>query len=112
MFKINITENAEKDILENALYIKGVLHAETAANSLVDEFYKSIQKLSDNPQHFPLVNNDLLKPYGIRYLQVKNYTVFFNIEIENKQVFILRFIYSRRNWNVLLGDEFLTTGST
>ena len=112
MFKINITEKAENDVLENALYIKKVLHSETAAENLVNDFFKSIQKLVDIPQYYPLVNNDFLKPYGIRFMQIKNYTVFFNVEIENNHVFILRFIYSRRNWNVLLGEEFLTTGST
>jgi len=112
MFKINITEKAEIDVLENAKYIKDVLHSEIAANGLVNDFFRSIQKLADNPQYYPLVNNDLFKPHGIRFLKIKNYTVFFNVEIENKQVFILRFIYSRRNWNVLLGEEFLTTGST
>jgi toxin ParE1/3/4 len=112
MYKLNITEKAEQDVLDNALYIKNVLHSEIAANNLVDRFYKTIQKLVDYPQYFPLVNNDLLKPYGIRFLQIKNFTVFFNIEEENKNVFVLRFIYSRRNWKELLGDEFLTTAST
>ena len=112
MFEIYITDKAENDVLENALYIKDVLHSEIAANNLVDDFYKTIQKLADLPQYYPIVNNDLLKPYGIRFLQIRNYTVFFNISENDKKVFILRFIYSRRNWKELLGENYLTTGST
>ena len=111
MYKLNITEKAEQDVFENAVYIKDVLHSKIAANNLVDKFYESIQKLVDYPQSYPLVNNDLLKPYNIRFLHIKNFTVFFNIEEENKSVFVLRFIYSRRNWKELLGEEFPTNDS-
>ena len=106
MYKVNITDKAEQDLFDNALYIKEVLHSEVASKNLIDEFYKSIQKLIDFPQRFPIVNNDLLKPFGIRFFQVKNFTVFFNFSETDNQVFILRFIYSRRNWKELLGEEF------
>ena len=111
MYKLYITEKAEQDVLDNAVYIKDVLHSEIAANNLVDRFYESIQKLVEFPQIYPLSNTDLLKPYGIRFLQIRNFTVFFNIEEETKSVFVLRFIYSRRNWKELLGDEFTSTST-
>ena len=42
MFKLNITEKAENDLLENAIYIKNVLHSDIAANNLIDGFYNSL----------------------------------------------------------------------
>ncbi len=42
MNKLNITEKAEQDVFENAVYIKDVLHSKIAANNLVDKFYESI----------------------------------------------------------------------
>ena len=109
MHKLNITEKAENDLLENAEYLKNVLHSKLAANNLVDGFYKTIEKLMEFPKSYPLVDNDLLKPFGIRFVQVRNFTVFFVCDDLDELVFVLRFIYSRRNWKDLLGDDFLTT---
>jgi len=112
MYKLHITQTAEADLFENALYIKNILHNEIAANKLIDDFYVSIQALQKDPKCFPYVKDDFLKSLGIHYIQIRNYTAFYITNLEKEEIFILRFLYSRRNWKDILGDMFLTTAST
>ena len=52
------------------------------------------------PERQPIVKDDYLSKFGIRILPVKNYLAFYDIK-ENK-VTIIRFLYSKRDWQKFL----------
>ena len=105
MYQIIITEPADYDMTEAAVYIAEKLYNPTAAYRLIDEAHKAIFSLDEMPQRHRLVDDEYLASCGMRFFPVRNYLVFYIIHEENKTVEIERFIYSARNWAAILKGE-------
>lgn len=106
-YEIHITKAAERD-LENALdYIELVLFNPQAADDLMDEIEKNVANLSQLPKKHTLVDDPVLKAWGIRFVTVKNYLIFYTISKQEKRVHIVRFLYGKRNWISMLKQNFL-----
>ena len=101
-YRIHITKIAEQDLNSAADYIEQVLFNPQAADDLLDETEIQIQKLSYYPAKYPLVDDPVLKVQGIRFVPVKNYLVFYLISEPVKTIYIVRFLYARRNWVYIL----------
>ena len=67
---------------------------------------EKISNLSDYPEKYQLVEDPVLKTWGIRFVVVKNYLAFYTISEETKTVHIIRFLYGKRNWPVILRQSF------
>ncbi|MFI3228299.1 MAG: type II toxin-antitoxin system RelE/ParE family toxin [Clostridia bacterium] len=106
MYSIIITENAERDILETAKYISFELQNPYAANSLLDLIDENVNSLSEMPTRHQLVNDDFLSKQGFRSIQIKNYTLFYRVNENEKTVVVQRFLYSKRNWSYIITDDF------
>ena len=102
-FRVNISDLGKQDIREIASYIKHTLQEPVIARRTVDAIVDAIHTLEDNPARIALVNDARLASMQIRGLYVKNYTVFFRVSETSKIVEIIRVLYSRRDWAVLLG---------
>lgn len=99
---IHITNAAQQDLLNAADYIEFVLKNPEAADALLSEAEKQINRLTDFPEKFRLVDDPVLSSWGIRFIIVNNYLAFYIIDAENNIVTIIRFLYQKSNWNAVL----------
>lgn len=104
-YKISVTRSAGADILQAYRYISEILQNSKAADDLLDNVSRSIGSLSEFPERSSLIKDPVLHSWGIRYIKVSNYTVFYTVDDSRKTVFILRFLYYRRNWASILVKE-------
>ena len=105
-YSIHITQIAEQD-LNNAIdYIDLTLLNPQAADALIDEVEIKIGGLSDFPEKFALVDDPILKSWGIRFIVIKKYLAFYIISKSNNTVYIVRFLYGKRNWINILKHGF------
>ena len=106
MYRIIITEPADQDMTEAAVYIAEKLYNPTAADRLIDEAYKAIFSLDKMPHRHRLVDDEYLASCGMRFFPVRNHIVFYIVFEERNTVEIERFLYSARNWAAILkGNE-------
>lgn len=105
-YNIHITRAAERDLNNAADYIEFVLLNPQAANDLLDEAENKIGELSTFPEKFALVDDPVLKAWGIRFTLVKNYIAFYVISEENHTICIVRFLCGKRNWITILKQGF------
>ena len=101
-YKINISDLAKQDIRDIADYISNELIEPDFAENTIETILDSISALNFMPARVPLVRDWRLAKAEIRGMQVKNYTVFFQIKDTKKAVDIVRVLYSRRDWQVIL----------
>ena len=101
-YKINISDLAMQDIRDTATYISDELIEPDFAENTIETILDSISSLNFMPARIPLVRDQRLAKAKIRGMQVKNYTVFFQIKDAKKVVDIVRVLYSRRDWQVML----------
>ena len=106
--EIRITAFAEKDLKAAADYIEFVLLNPQAADSLLNEAEEKINELAAYPEKYPLVNDPVLKSDGIRLAAVKNYLIFYTFNRQEQTVFIVRFLYSKRDWIQVLKQGFVS----
>ncbi len=97
-FSIQITYIAEQDLLEIQHYISQVL--QTDAKPQLLRLKTAILNLQHLPFRNPLVGIVEFAKQEIRYLPVDNYLIFY--QIKDDQVFILRVLYAKREWKLLL----------
>ena len=104
-YDIHITSVAERDLNRAADHIEFVLKNPKAADDLLNEAEKQINSLSDFPEKFRLVDDPVLASWGIRFDIVNNYLAFYTIDQKKKLVIVLRFLYQKSNWNVILRND-------
>jgi len=104
-YSVNITDLAEEDILSTVKYISNALKNPIAANNLLDEIEKYEEILGETPNIYPFVNDEYLSQKGIKYVKIKNYLMFYTIDENNKNVNVIRFLYGRMNWQIILREN-------
>lgn len=102
MYKIAVTEPAQNDLKEAVLYISKELKNKRAASNLIDLFEETARSLTDMPERYAVVDDEILAKEGIRFIQIKNYLLFYGVRKETETVVIQRFLYARRNWMSIL----------
>ena len=105
-YNIHITRLAENDLISAADYIEYVLMNPSAADELLNEAEIEIGKLSVFPEKFSLADDPVLKAWGIRFTTVKNYIAFYIISEAEQEVYIIRFLYGKRDWISILRQGF------
>ena len=96
------TAAAETDLNGAVDYIEHVLLNPQAAADLLDEVEVKITDLAQFPEKFSLVSDPVLKAWGIRFVAVKNYLIFYTISEPEQRVQIIRFLYRKRDWTSIL----------
>ena len=108
-YRIHITQAAEKDMNHAADYIEFVLKNPQAADHLLDEAEKQINSLSSFPKKYPLAEDKVLASWGVRFVNVNNYLVFYLVSDEELMVTVIRFLYCKSNWLSVLRQGFSLT---
>lgn len=99
-YKIRYSKEAKQDLIDTKKYIKYNLQQPKIADKLINKIKKDIDKLSDDPKIYQIVDDDFIKKLEIRKIIVDNYIVFYRIK--EKIIEIVRVMYGRRNWIALL----------
>jgi toxin ParE1/3/4 len=103
MYTIKITEPARKDLENIVSYISHDLQNPISAKNTLSFIVAEICSLSDMPERYPLVKDNILAQKGFRILPCKNYLVFYIARKGQNTVVIQRILSSRRDWvNFLL----------
>lgn len=101
-YNLVITQPAEKDLADILQYISKDLFAPKAANDLLDDILKCYDNISSNPLMYALCDNDRLKSKNTEKAVIKNYIMFYRVDEEKQIIYIMRFIYGRRDYINLL----------
>lgn len=101
-YKIRYTPLAYEDLDEIDTYISETLLNPQAAENLLDEMEKSIRQLEQFPYVGSEVEDSSLSDKGYRKLVVQNYLIFYIVDLEQKQVVIMRILYGAREYHNLL----------
>lgn len=101
-YKVDISEPAEEDLRDIIRYISSQLNAPITAMNMMEIIEDALSKISDMPEHCPIVRDERLAAMGYRRLEIKNYTAFFTINEKDKVVDVERILYARRDWANLL----------
>lgn len=88
MFRVVLTEIAERDISEIDDFVLAQSGSVELADRLVNTLEKTITSLADLPYRFPAVRS--IKNPCIRYTFVGAFNIFFHVDEEKKEVAILR----------------------
>lgn len=102
IYKLVVSKPAEKDLADILQYISKDLSAPKAASDFLDEVLKCYDNVAANPLMYALCDNDRLKNKKYRKAIIKNYIMFYRVDEENSMVYIMRFIYGRRDYINLL----------
>ena len=78
-FELLISPRAAEDFESIFDYVSIELCNGTAANSLVDEFQKALERVCFMPESCPRVNNEYVNDKNLRKLLVNNYIIFYKI---------------------------------
>ena len=105
-YEVHFTRATENDLNEAADYIEFVLLNPQAADDLLDTVEETLPTLAQYAQRYALVDDPVLRAWGIRFVQIKNYLSFYTISEEEQKVYIVRFLYGKRNWISILKNGF------
>ena len=105
MYRLRFSKLFKKDVDSSYNYIKNKLEAPMAADNLIKEIVESLNKIKENPNARPLVQDNYLASLGYRSKNIKNYVIFYIIGNDNRHIKIIRFLYNKRNWMNLLKEK-------
>ena len=97
VFNVKVTTQAEEQISEIAYYISVTLKTPDAAMAMLDDLDEVFETISTNPERQFLVEEEPWHSEGVRKIKVKNYLVYFWIDIENAAVQITGVCYAQRD---------------
>ena len=102
-YKVIFSDAARQDIRSALRYIRFTLQNKKAADDLRSKAKVITESLADLPERFQLVNDPILSSCGIRAVGINSYLAFYTVS-EDGYVYIVRFLYSRRNWAKILAS--------
>ena len=103
-YKIIYTQKALADLDAVASYIKLKLCNISASNCIVENFFGEGDSLVAFPTRYPLCNDAFLRAWGIRFVPVKNYLLFYVVREDESAVYVIRFLYAKRAWQNILRE--------
>jgi addiction module RelE/StbE family toxin len=105
VYRLRFSKLFKRDIDSSYNYIKNKLEAPMAADNLIKEIMEKLNKIKENPNIRPLVQDKYLASLGYRLINVKNFVIFYIIGNDNRHIKIIRFLYNKRNWINLLKEK-------
>jgi toxin ParE1/3/4 len=102
MYKLIISKEADKDIDDITYYMIKELDNPIAASSFLDDIEKSYKKVIGNPYIYSVCNDTRLSKEDYRKIIIKNYLILYRIQEDLSSVFIIRVVYSGRNYTEML----------
>lgn len=96
-YKIEISEQADKDLRSIYEYIAFELQAPENASGQIDRLEEHILSLDNMPEKYRIYDKEPWKNRGLHILPVDNYAVLYIPDTDTKVVTILRIMYSGRD---------------
>ena len=106
-YEIIITDDAVKELDDICEYIADVLQAPKSALAYLKVIREAINKLETYPQRIAVVSEAPWGDYGVRRIVVKNFYIYFYVDMETNKVYILNVIYARRDQLKALQNMFM-----
>ena len=103
-YKVIYTQKALADLDAVASYIKLKLCNVSASNCIVENFFGEGNSLVAFPNRYPLCSDAFLRAWGIRFVPVKNYLLFYVVREDEGTVYVIRFLYAKRAWQNILRE--------
>ena len=101
-YKVVISEAAEMDLNAIAEYYVVALQNLDGAVKLIGSLKEAVLSLAEMPERHQLVSDGYLATKGIRMFPVQKYLVFYTVNKPTCTVNIVRVLYEKRDWEVLL----------
>ena len=98
MAKVVFTEPAEYDLLDIEYYIFVDLCNPQASQRISDGILDVADRLSEYPERYPLIDDELLKRIGLRVAYFDNYNIFYHYDSGDDIVYIIRILYHKADW--------------
>lgn len=97
IYEVKITTQASEQIAKIIDYIAYELCNPDAANNLLDEMEEKIIALSEFPERHPLIDEEPWGIEGVRKIVVKNFLVYYWVDVDKKKVHVTAVVYEKRN---------------
>ena len=104
LYKVIYTQKALADLDAVASYIKLKLCNISASDRIIENFFGEGDSLAAFPTRYPLCNDAFLRAWGIRFVPVKNYLLFYVVREDESTVYVIRFLYAKRAWQNILRE--------
>jgi len=104
-YSVEVTDSAVSDLREIYDYIKLHLFEPDTATRQRERIRGAILGLSSMPKRHSLISDGYLREQGIRFCPVDNYLIFYVVSEIERKVIVLRVLYSRRDWQVILSED-------
>lgn len=101
-YNVVITKPAQRDLLDIFDYITFELREPESASRLLSKIKLKIKSLEDFPERNSIISEPKYETQKIRWCPVENYVIFYQASKHKAQVYILRILYKKRNWEHLL----------
>ena len=101
-YQVKVSVDAHKDIDDITTYITDDLQNPRAASGFLDDVLKSYDNVATNPFMYSLCVDERLRRKGYRKIPIKNYLIFYRVNRTGKIVWIVRVLYSARDYSNLL----------
>ena len=102
MYKVFITDYAQRDLDAIVEYIAVRLSSPAAAHDLIEEVNKCYSYLRSNPFIYAKSTDARLEKEGYRKALINNYILFFKVLENENEVIVYRIIYGARDYQKLL----------
>jgi len=95
--KIIYTNTARRDLREIYEHIAYTLLVPDTAKAISEKIMREIRSLESLPERNPLYRDEPWHSQGVRFLRVKNYLVFYTVNLDAGTVSIARIMYGSRD---------------
>ncbi len=102
MYHVEISEQAERDMHEIYQYIAFTSFQQQIAEKIIEHIEEAIFSLDFMPMRYPKYPSK--RWVHLRYMTVDNYNIFYQVNQELKEIFVVQIIYGRRNIPKILGE--------
>ena len=109
VFEVRLTRQAEEQLRGIAIYIAVELKNPDASTELMDDLEEELTRLGKNPEKYRLVDEQPWRDEGVRWTKVKNFNVYFWVDIENAAVHVTGICYEKRDMKKFLDNMKLGT---
>ena len=101
-YEVILETTADTDLHGILNYITDVLKEPETALRIFSTIEEKVLSLDKLPHRYATAKDEPYKSFGVRWMPIENYIVFFVIDEERHTVHVLRILYSRRNWQAVL----------
>jgi plasmid stabilization system protein ParE len=97
-YSVQMSDSAGRDVDEILSYIAGNLSNPSAAGDFLDDFYKVLDALAENPLMYEASRDQRLADRGYRRFPVKNFVGLYLVDETARVVTIARVFYGGQNY--------------